>query len=140
MAQFDAVNYTNETTVPVVFTPSSERSGKLRVHYDVYEAATIADASTIHFGFLPAGAVVFDCEMWTDNLGTATEVDLAIGAQALYTADAGGQATYTGFGLLANIDLVGYTVGTTKEAVIATIDEDTALGTIKVKVTYALKN
>ena len=72
MATVTGVNYTKITTTPVDHILPRDAHGRVRVQYDTYEAAALADPSTIQLFKMPADARVIDFKVWHDALGSGT--------------------------------------------------------------------
>jgi len=84
MATVYSVQQTNATADPVVKNPSNVLGGRIRVAHGVYEASSLADASTIQMFVLPDGARLLEGSLAHDALGSGTT--LSVGYAAHTTA------------------------------------------------------
>jgi hypothetical protein len=69
MASVKSVNITNLDATPSVMVDAASNTGSLHVHYDTYEAASLASASDITIARLPIGATVHNVILKCDALG-----------------------------------------------------------------------
>jgi len=101
MSTLYGVNATKmDVTVPSVKVNVNEQHGRLRVSYDLYEAAgAVAINDVIKVGKIPAGAKVYDAILKTDDLGSVGVFDLGWGASA-----AGGEVADPD-GFLSGVDV-----------------------------------
>jgi len=120
---------------------------KLGVIYDEYEAAALAAASIIQLGDkLPAGAVIVDILIATDDLAGSTatldigdshDADRYATALDVHTTAGGNRYSLMNDG---NIDGIGYKIGTNTgdDQLQAVVNTNAITGTIKVFIVYAV--
>ena len=140
MAAVKGVNFTKSET------PTSENivapgvlGGRVRVHQDTYEAAALADPSTIQVGKqLQAGAKIIDVQVFFDALGAGTQIDVgdADDSNRYITTTA---TTSAGSVSLNAITGHLYEIGTNTDddIIVITSSGGAATGTIQIVITYA---
>ncbi len=140
MASVKGVNVTKLDSVPARLPEVNAWHGRLRVQYDEYEAAALADGSDIAVARLPRGARVIDVVVHHDALGASTTLEVGDAADsdrfvaARSTASAGSIAlsadgAIAGFGHeydgATDLKLTlggGAATGTVRSAVFYTVD------------------
>lgn len=124
------------------FVPKQTWGGKMKPFLDEYEAAALADGSTITMFLPPKGAKWNGVgAVWSDNLGNNTTLAVGIaGATTKFgaaTNHGGGAAVKTLLGLAADIDAVGYEFDG-ETPVIITTGTGAGTGTIKLYMEFLL--
>jgi hypothetical protein len=151
MATVYSVQQTNATADPVVKNPSNVLGGRIRVAHGVYEAASLADGSTIQMFVLPDGARLLEGSLAHDALGGGTTLSVGYAAHttaagaAVSASAAAYKAAAASTGaqkvdILATLALGSGTVTDTNEdgVIITVTNAGTATGTIEVTIKYVV--
>lgn len=123
---------------------TAEVNAKEGIMYDTYEASSLSANDVIQLGGkLPDGAMVTSVQLITDDLGTGVTADVGDGHTAdryIDGADVATAAAVAEFPAAAEIDNVGYKVGTNTDdnQLQVTILGAAATGTIKLLVKFSL--
>ena len=151
MATVYSVQQTNATADPVVKNPSNVLGGRIRVAHGVYEAASLADGSTIKMFVLPDGARLLEGSLAHDALGGGTTLSVgyaahttaagaAVSASAAAYKAAAASTSAQKVDILATLALGSGTVTDTNEdgVIITATNAGTATGTIEVTIKYVV--
>ena len=105
-----------------------------------YEASALAANDVIKLFELPIGAVVYGMDVYFDDLGTGTTLDVGDSNDVDRYIDGADTATAAGAAHITLADAIGYRIGTNAgdEVVTAKNLGASATGTIKVVCTFAL--
>ncbi len=126
-----------------VISTGENKAGKYYI-YDTYEAASISADDVIQVGdVLPDGAMVTRIDLVFDDLGTGTTMDVGDSTTVdryVDGVDTATAAAITAFPSAAEIDNIGYKIGTNAGdgQIQLTNLGAAATGTIKVMIEYAL--
>jgi hypothetical protein len=105
-----------------------------------YEASSLAANDIINLFKLPKGAVIYGMDVYFDDLGTGTTLDVGDSNDVDRYIDGADTATAAGAAHISLADAIGYRIGTNAGDDVVTAKNlgASATGTIKVVCTYAL--
>ena len=130
MANFYAVEYTNQMAVPKVQANSLHKSNV--PHWlDSYEASSTASGSVLYFFTVPAGHAIISGNLLTDALGSSVTLKVGTSASdALFLAATTCNTANLNTALTVPVDNYG-AVLTADTTIIVTVGGASATGTIK---------
>jgi hypothetical protein len=131
----NGVNYQLSQNTPKDMVDVSQWGGKLRVQYDKYVASSLA-AGTISVATLPAGAIVYDVILHTDDMGSSTTAkvgDASDDDRFITSTDTATAAAITRLNASAGF---GYEYSATTDIIITTTG--TSTGTFKIAIFYTV--
>ncbi|MAO19728.1 MAG: hypothetical protein CMJ25_03155 [Phycisphaerae bacterium] len=151
MATVYSAQRTNSRATPAVMNQANELSGRIRVAYGTYEAASLAAASEIEMFVLPNGARLVQGNLAYDALGSGTTLSVGYAAHtnAAGTAVVAAAAAYKAAAastsaqkvdVLATIALgSGTETDTNEDGVAITVtNAGTATGSIELTIMYVV--
>lgn len=151
MATVYSAQRTNSRATPAVMNQANELSGRVRVAYGTYEAASLAAASEIEMFVLPDGARLVQGNLAYDALGSGTTLSVGYAAHtnAAGTAVSASAAAYKAAAastsaqkvdVLATIALgSGTETDTNEDGVAITVtNAGTATGSIELTIMYVV--
>tara|TARA_R110001599_G_scaffold25356_9_gene90900 strand:+ start:1439 stop:1897 length:459 start_codon:yes stop_codon:yes gene_type:complete len=151
MATVYSAQRTNSRATPAVMNQANELSGRIRVAYGTYEAASLAAASEIEMFVLPDGARLVQGNLAYDALGSGTTLSVGYAAHtnAAGTAVSAAAAAYKAAAastsaqkvdVLATIALgSGTETDTNEDGVAITVtNAGTATGSIELTIMYVV--
>jgi hypothetical protein len=151
MATVYSAQRTNSRATPAVMNQANELSGRVRVAYGTYEAASLAAASEIEMFVLPNGARLVQGNLAYDALGSGTTLSVGYAAHtnAAGTAVSASAAAYKAAAastsaqkvdVLATIALgSGTETDTNEDGVAITVtNAGTATGSIELTIMYVV--
>ena len=151
MATVYSAQRTNSRATPAVMNQANELSGRIRVAYGTYEAASLAAASVIQMFVLPDGARLVQGNLAYDALGSGTTLSVGYAAHtnAAGTAVSAAAAAYKAAAastsaqkvdVLATIALgSGTETDTNEDGVAITVtNAGTATGSIELTIMYVV--
>ncbi len=151
MATVYSAQRTNSRATPAVMNQANELSGRVRVAYGTYEAASLAAASEIEMFVLPNGARLVQGNLAYDALGSGTTLSVGYAAHtnAAGTAVSAAAAAYKAAAastsaqkvdVLATIALgSGTETDTNEDGVAITVtNAGTATGSIELTIMYVV--
>jgi hypothetical protein len=151
MATVYSAQRTNSRATPAVMNQANELSGRVRVAYGTYEAASLAAASEIEMFVLPNGARLVQGNLSYDALGSGTTLSVGYAAHtnAAGTAVSASAAAYKAAAastsaqkvdVLATIALgSGTETDTNEDGVAITVtNAGTATGSIELTIMYVV--
>jgi|TARA_R110002050_G_scaffold81115_2_gene173380 hypothetical protein len=151
MATVYSAQRTNSRATPAVMNQANELSGRIRVAYGTYEAASLAAASVIEMFVLPDGARLVQGNLAYDALGSGTTLSVGYAAHtnAAGTAVSAAAAAYKAAAastsaqkvdVLATIALgSGTETDTNEDGVAITVtNAGTATGSIELTIMYVV--
>jgi len=151
MATVYSAQRTNSRATPAVMNQANELSGRIRVAYGTYEAASLAAASEIEMFILPDGARLVQGNLAYDALGSGTTLSVGYAAHtnAAGTAVVAAAAAYKAAAastsaqkvdVLATIALgSGTETDTNEDGVAITVtNAGTATGSIELTIMYVV--
>lgn len=105
-----------------------------------YEASSLAANDIINLFKMPKGAVIYGLDVYFDDLGTGTTLDVGDSNDVDRYIDGADTATAAGAAHITLADAIGYRIGTNTGDDVITAKNlgGSATGTIKAVCTYAL--